>query len=682
MAFDNYKFTIRLPSGGINSSDKTDNEWDQYIVNSTLNGAISTPGDNNVWNWSRIYSWTSTVNTRGSDYRTVRGSSSVSYSSDSTSNWISVFGGFRPVLLIESLYTPTVKYLFEDNGEVKKYDRYKNCYQFNGIDNSLEVPNSSSLTIDSFTVEAWVKVPSNGVGYLISNDAISISVKPTEVYVILKTPTGGTYESYTFPSIANKWSHIAVSFMNNSFLTVYLNGVKVRTSTNQNKHKSITSTWHIGKYYTGSYFFEGLVADLRIWNYARSESEIVANMKSLLNGTESGLILYYSFMEPTVIDKTSNKNNPTIINATYYQDRDISNSDPHVISEWVTLGLSPATESMFLTDGMDDLSIIDNNALQQLESDTPKLLMYIDDSNKTSASVNLTAVPKGQLIFQEGDIDVSAGVESLSVNATVQNLSTLKIIASVDGGVTWKTFNGATWQTITPDAASVKANGMTPDVVNGLTKEQINDLLQGSNTLRFAYYLEQDQLNDVVNVDDISITASPVATETPTLDSIKIVYDELTIEGRMQDLERINAINMAKLQFKSNALLQSDKYKLHDLVVDTFESISGVDISNTNAVYDAINKEFIYDTSDGAPAVQEVVLQEEDLPVYCKKFMLHTDHDGNIDYEYSLDGGMTWNPITPFTIIDLTGQTGTKLKVKAKLKDSTAKLRGIAFSWA
>jgi hypothetical protein len=349
---------------------------------------------------------------------------------------------------------------------------------------------------------------------------------------------------------------------------------------------------------------------------------------------------------------------------------------------WQSLGSAPATESMFLTDGMDNLSIIDDNALQQLVSDTPKLLMYTDDANKTSASVNLTAVPHGQLIFQEGDMDVNAGVESLSVNATVQNSSVLKIIASVDGGTTWKTFDGTAWQSITPDAASVKTNGMTPSVVNGLTKAQIDDLLQGSDTLRFAYYLEQDQLNDVVNIDDIKITASPTTTETPTLDSIKMVYDELTIEGRMQDLERINAINMAKLQFKSNVLLQSDKYKLHDLVVDTFESTSGVDTSNTNAMYDAINKEFAYDTSTGAPAVQEVVLQEEDLPVYRKKFMLHADHDGNIDYEYSLDGGVTWNPITPFTILDLTGQTGTNLKVKAKLKDSTAKLRGIAFSWA
>ncbi|HZG72788.1 MAG TPA: hypothetical protein VEY51_14715, partial [Chondromyces sp.] len=44
-------------------------------------------------------------------------------------------------------------------------------------------------------------------------------------------------------------------------------------------------------------------------------------------------------------------------------------------TSWVSVGSMPATESMFLTDGMTDLSVIDNAAIQALVSDTPKLLM-------------------------------------------------------------------------------------------------------------------------------------------------------------------------------------------------------------------------------------------------------------------------------------------------------------------
>src|SRR5690606_1779578 len=119
----------------------------------------------------------------------------------------------------------------------------------------------------------------------------------------------------------------------------------------------------------------------------------------------------------------------------------------------------------------------------------------------------------------------------------------LKVITSVDQGNTWKTFDGTAWQSITADAASIKASGMTPAVVNALTKEQIDSLLSGSTNLRLAYYLEQDQVTDTVLVDSLSITADPIATETPTLDSVKIPYDELTIEGRLKELEQINAIN-------------------------------------------------------------------------------------------------------------------------------------------
>ncbi|GED17654.1 hypothetical protein D1872_202580 [compost metagenome] len=45
---ETFATTIRLLTGGVSSTDK-ENEWDQYIVNSSLNGTII-PGDNAVWN--------------------------------------------------------------------------------------------------------------------------------------------------------------------------------------------------------------------------------------------------------------------------------------------------------------------------------------------------------------------------------------------------------------------------------------------------------------------------------------------------------------------------------------------------------------------------------------------------------------------------------------------------------
>ncbi|OMF16858.1 hypothetical protein BK131_02370 [Paenibacillus amylolyticus] len=111
---------LRLPTGGINSSDK-DNEWDMYIVNSTLNGTIIA-GDDNVWNYSGGSSWTSTTNSAGSVNRTGRGASGnagasgynpTSYVAAATAT------GFRPLMAIEIL--PMIRSFIHHDGAYKKY---------------------------------------------------------------------------------------------------------------------------------------------------------------------------------------------------------------------------------------------------------------------------------------------------------------------------------------------------------------------------------------------------------------------------------------------------------------------------------------------------------------------------------------------------------------------------------
>lgn len=115
------KYTIRLLTGGISSSD-TNDEWDTYIVNSTLNGTI-TPGDNNVWNWQYQYSWASTVPSGYPGYRVIRGYSSAAFRNDgvngSQSSAVNGNVGFRPVLVV--VVPITTKYLIQDGSYVKYY---------------------------------------------------------------------------------------------------------------------------------------------------------------------------------------------------------------------------------------------------------------------------------------------------------------------------------------------------------------------------------------------------------------------------------------------------------------------------------------------------------------------------------------------------------------------------------
>jgi hypothetical protein len=103
--------SMRLLTGGISSTDTT-NEWDQIIVNSTLNNTI-TAGDNNIWNWkysdaSATKSWTSTTQSVNSTRVLRAGGNPVLITSNMTTNSSGIGSGygFRPVLLIKPLAMP------------------------------------------------------------------------------------------------------------------------------------------------------------------------------------------------------------------------------------------------------------------------------------------------------------------------------------------------------------------------------------------------------------------------------------------------------------------------------------------------------------------------------------------------------------------------------------------------
>lgn len=90
---------ITTDSTGSIQSAPINNEWDKYINLSTLNGKV-TAGDNNVWHWSGIYTWTQDTPILGLaavTTRTIRGNTfakTINWVASSTSNSTH---GFRPV---------------------------------------------------------------------------------------------------------------------------------------------------------------------------------------------------------------------------------------------------------------------------------------------------------------------------------------------------------------------------------------------------------------------------------------------------------------------------------------------------------------------------------------------------------------------------------------------------------
>lgn len=337
--------------------------------------------------------------------------------------------------------------------------------------------------------------------------------------------------------------------------------------------------------------------------------------------------------------------------------------------------MGDSAKILYYTDNLDitdpKLEIETNYSPIDELDDVFEVVTWTGNMEDEKKLLEIICLPEGQLVFQESDINADE-VKQISLSTNLSNDGIIRIIASADQGVTWKTFDGSEWKIISPEKEMVKIKGMTPDDLNSLTDKQIEDLLQGSPTIRFAYYLEQEELTDEANIDQIQIKTYPVATETPALKGINIAFDEVTIEGRLKDLEKANAVNISKLQFKTNALMEAERTKLHDLVVDTFETTNNVDLENTTAFYSEHDKQFV------GPG--EIYLNSEELPEIKDYLFLVADHQ-NAQFEYSFDKGETWSTITPNVLTNIQDKKGNELIIKILLSSDNAILSAIAFGW-
>ncbi|PVC75087.1 hypothetical protein C2I27_04160 [Priestia megaterium] len=233
---------------------------------------------------------------------------------------------------------------------------------------------------------------------------------------------------------------------------------------------------------------------------------------------------------------------------------------------WEPVSQELPTVELFTEQGMKDLRSVPSEAWNALRNDFD-VVTYTNlvDGNQ---AVRVQATPYAQLVFAETDFSI---VEDLTITGASDGI---KVIVSGNGGITWKTYDSQ-WVEVNANSQEAKSKGMTIAAFNALTKEMW--ALIGDN-IRLAYYIENEG-----KVDSVTVQKQPSSIQTPSLDKVSITYDELTIEGRLKDLEEMNAINLIKLQFKANALMQASKYTLHDLVVDTFETDTAITTSSDSS---------------------------------------------------------------------------------------------------
>jgi glucose/arabinose dehydrogenase len=112
---------------------------------------------------------------------------------------------------------------------------------------------------------------------------------------------------------AGSWTHVAFAFDNAANLVrVFINGLEAGQKSLTKDMPDTPAALRIGIHGYASQYFVGEVDEARLWNYARSASQVAADMSRELTGAEPGLIGYWSFNEgsgQTVADRTVNANN-------------------------------------------------------------------------------------------------------------------------------------------------------------------------------------------------------------------------------------------------------------------------------------------------------------------------------------------------------------------------------------
>lgn len=200
--------------------------------------------------------------------------------------------------------------------------------QFNGSNYVMTgiVPGSSGSS--GLTIEANFRIDSPVTnfpgGVIISNKNNGLTIGVDSISGRLLFNSNSMMVSYLSPSspTIGVWYHMAW-VLNNTSISLYINGSLVEQNLLMNPPMSLqTVEWYLGSNPTllGTSINTAncTIDNFRIWNSARTATEISNTYQECLTGTESNLILLYHFEEgsgTTVSDIAGGDQNGTLINS-------------------------------------------------------------------------------------------------------------------------------------------------------------------------------------------------------------------------------------------------------------------------------------------------------------------------------------------------------------------------------
>ena len=175
---------------------------------------------------------------------------------------------------------------------------------FDGTDDSVQVPDHSTLQITDYTVECWIKPEQDKD---IETDYVGVIGKPGRNFNIWLHKDAFIHHRFKVGDKTNvgppntakgsikwgEWNHVAITNDSKTAKT-YINGV-LAASGDCGVPAMAATPVIIGRRLDdgNSNFYKGYIDEIRIWSKARTANQIQSTMYRSLKGNESGLCAYW-----------------------------------------------------------------------------------------------------------------------------------------------------------------------------------------------------------------------------------------------------------------------------------------------------------------------------------------------------------------------------------------------------
>lgn len=228
----------------------------------------------------------------------------------------------KQLLLSISLTTISL-FCFENKSDAQCIS----ALELDGVDDYLHSP-FSNYNFNNFTIEMWINSPDylpNEI-YAVINQNSYLALGSWQADGSFNTRLDGTSPfttnsgTGTAPS-TGFWHHVAYVFDGTSQI-IYIDGLPASTvATNGTPTQGNGNNFGLtlgARFDQSQQWANVTFEDVRIWQIARSQSDIAATYSTNLTGSESGLIAYYRFEDgigsSTVTDLSGNGNDLTLYN--------------------------------------------------------------------------------------------------------------------------------------------------------------------------------------------------------------------------------------------------------------------------------------------------------------------------------------------------------------------------------